>query len=152
MSSPVYAPPLRLERRSSRHLLVAMIVVHSLALLMVPPLPVAWWIKLPLAMAISAQWLVSWRRQVAFTSPLAVKRLVWTGGNRWELFGAGGASCEARLLPGAYIHPLLVILRFATEGKGNRAVVLPGDSLDPDGHRRLRVQLQLLQGKATQEE
>jgi len=152
MSSSVYAPPLRFERRPSRHLLFALMVVHGLALVMVPPLPVAWWIKLPLAVGISAQWLVSWRRQVALNSPWAVKCLVWRGGNRWELSGAGGARYQARLLPGAYIHPLLVVLRFATEDKSKRAVVLPGDSLNPDSHRRLRVQLQLLQGKAATDE
>jgi hypothetical protein len=150
MSSPSYALPLRLERRSSRYLLTALVGVHGLALLVIPPLPVAWWIKVPVALAIAAQWFVTWRRQLALTSPLAVKGLVWTGENTWELFGADGASRKAKLLPGAYIHPLLVILRFLTEDKHKCAVVLPRDSLDPDSHRRLRVRL--LQGKATAED
>jgi toxin CptA len=149
MSSAAYVAPLRLECRPSRYLLIALIAVHGLALLVLLPLPVAWWTKLPVALAIAAQWLVFWRRHVVLTAPLAVKRLVWTGEDRWELVNGDGALREARLLPGAYVHPLLVILRFLTEDKRSCAVVLPRDSLAPDDHRRLRVQLRLLDTKAT---
>ena len=145
MSSPAYIPPLRFDRRPSRHLLIVLISVHGLALLVLPPLPVAWWIKMFLAMAITVQWLAIWRRHAALTAPPAVTRLVWTGGNRWELLGGDGGWRTARLLPDAYIHPWLVVMRFLMEEGDMRrcAVVLPRDSLDPDSHRRLRVQLRL---------
>ena len=147
MSLSAYVAPLRLNCRPSRYLLIALIAVHGLALLVLLPLPVAWWIKLPVAFAIVVQWLVSWHRQVVLTAPQAVKHLVWTGEDRWELFGGDGARRKARLLPGAYVHPFLVILRFLTEDKRSCAVVLPRDSLDADSHRRLRVQLRLLHAK-----
>lgn len=146
MSSSAYAPPLRLECRPSRYLLIALIGVHGLALLVLPLLPAAWWIKLPVALAITAQWVLVWRRHIVLTAPLAVKRLVWTGGSRWELFNGAGALRGARLLPAAYVHPLLVILRFLTEDKRRCTAVLPRDSLDPDSHRRLRVLLRLQAG------
>jgi hypothetical protein len=149
MSSSAYAPPLRLERRSSRYLSVALTGVHGLALLVLPPLPVAWWIKLPLASVIAGHWLASRRLHVLLSAPQAVKRLVWTGENRWELFGGDGTGRRACLLPAAYVHPWLVVLRFLTEDKRKCAVVLPRDSLDPDSHRRLRVQLRLLADRAT---
>ena len=143
MSSSAYAPPFRLECRPSRYLLIALMCVHGCALLVLLPLPMAWWIKLPLALAIMAQWLVSWHRTIALTAPLAVKRLVWTGNDGWELIGGDGARRKARLLPASYVHPWLVILRFLTEDKHGCAVILPRDGLDPDSHRRLRVQLRL---------
>ena len=152
MSSTSYAAPLRLERRSSRYLLSALLAVHGMALLVLMPLPVVWWIKAPLVLAVIAQGIVSWRRQLVFASATAVQHLVWTGGSRWELFNRDGTERQARLLPGTYIHPWLVILRFLTEDRQKCAVILPRDSLDPDSHRRLRVQLAMLQDKATTED
>ena len=149
MSSHCYVPPFRLDRRPSRHLLMALLAVHGMALLVLMPLPVAWWIKVPVALAVLAQGIASWRRQLTFGSPSAAKRLVWTGGSSWELVNRDGASRPARLLPGTYVHPWLVVLRFLTEDGRTSAVVLPRDSLDADSHRRLRVQLTLLQDKAT---
>jgi len=152
MSSLSYAAPFRLERRPSRYLLSALLAVHGMALLVLMPLPAGWWIKAPLVLAVVAQGIVSWRRQLVFASAIAVQRLVWIGGSSWELFDRDGAGRRAHLLPGSYIHPWLVILRFLTEEGHKYAVVLPCDSLDPDSHRRLRVQLGLLQDKATTED
>ena len=152
MSSPSYAPPLRLECRPSRYLRIALLAVHGMALLVLPPLPLTWWIKVPIALAVVAQGIVNWRRQPAYSSAAAAQCLVWAGGSRWELFNRDGARRQARLLPGTYIHPWLVILRFLTEDRQKCAVVLPCDSLDPDSHRRLRVHLVLLQDKATTED
>jgi hypothetical protein len=143
MSSPAYALPLRLERQPSRYLMSTVIVVHGAALLVLLPLPLPWWIKVPLAAGIVAQWIGAWRNHVTLTAPAAVKTLVWLAENRWELFCADGASCEARLLPGAYVHPFLVILRFMTEDNRRCAVILPPGSLHADYHRRLRVRLRL---------
>ena len=149
MSSTVYAPPLRIDRRPSRFLLLTLTAVHGLAFLCLAPLPVAWWIKLPAALAITAQWIVGSRSQAALSSAAAINCLVWIGGHSWKLYNPDGIEWNARLLPGAYIHPRLIILRFLTEDRKRRAVVLPRDSVAPDSHRRLRVQLGLLQAEAT---
>jgi len=122
-------------------------VVHVVALLVLLPLPLAWWIKALLAAAVMAQGIVIWRRHVSMNAPKAVKRLVWRTDNLWELFTADGITHEARLLPAAYVHPWLVVLRFITEDKRRCAVILPPDSLDTDSHRRLRVQLRLRSGE-----
>ena len=147
MSSPACALPLRLDYRPSRYLMLAVAGVHAAALLVLLPLPLAGWIKWLVAAAVVVQGAVIWRRHVSLSAPAAVKRLIWAGDNRWELFSADGGSREARLLPAAYIHPWLVILRFITEDKRRCAVILPPDSLDPDSHRRLRVQLRLHGGE-----
>lgn len=149
MSSRAYAAPQRFECRPSRFLLIAAGGVHVLALLVLPTLPLAWWIQLPVVMAVMAQGLVIWRRYGMPTAPQAIKRLVWIDANRWELLGGDGMRHEAALQPGAYIHPWLVILRFSL-GEGDKrscTAVLPRDSLDPDSHRRLRVRLRLQSGE-----
>jgi toxin CptA len=143
MSSPAFALPLRLECRSSRFLKYTVSIVHALALLILLPLTLAWWIKLPALGLVLVQWAVTWRRFITFTAPLAVRRLVWTAEDRWVLYPNDGVTREARLLPSTYIHPLLVILRFRAEDKSRYAVILPHDSVDPDSHRRLRAQLRL---------
>lgn len=98
--------------------------------------------------AIVIQWVVVWRRHLALSSPEAVKSLQWSADGRWELFGTDGAKRSARLLPAAYVHPWLVVLKFITEDKRRCAVVLPADGLSADEHRRLRVRLGLNQTPA----
>lgn len=128
--------------------MLALICVNGAALAVLLPLELAWWIKAPAALAVIAQWAMAWRRHVSFVSPRAIRRLVWMAENRWELSSSEGGNREACLLPAAYIHPFLVVLRFMTEDKRRCAVILPADGLDPDSHRRLRVLLRLKNGEA----
>ena len=127
--------------------MLAVALVHGLALLVIIPIAIEWWIKLPVAAAVVAQWTHTWRRYVVLTAPAAVKSLIRATDGGWELCRGDGRCCTARLLPAAYVHPLLVVLRFATEEKHRYAVVIPADSLDADSHRRLRVYLRLLGGR-----
>ena len=147
MSSPVSAAPLRLECRRSRYLMLAVGLVHGAALLVLLPLPVAWWIKFPVAAAVVMQGVFTWRRYVLLNAPAAVKRLIRTTDGAWELCRGDGGCHAARLLPAAYVHPLLVVMRFMAEDRRRYAVVLPCDGLDEDSHRRLRVQLRLSGGE-----
>jgi hypothetical protein len=125
-----------------------LIIVHGSALSVIAFLTVPWWTKLFLALGVIGQWWVSWRRHIALSSPTAVKGLLWKADDDWELSAVDGTMRKARLLPGAYVHPRLVVLAFVMEDKRKRAVVLPSDSLDPDCHRRLRVWLRLLQERS----
>lgn len=127
--------------------MLALICVNGAALAVLFPLALAWWIKLPAVLAVIAQGAITWRRHVSFASPRAVRRLVWVAENRWELSSSDGADRKARLLPAAYIHPFLVVLRFMTEDMRRCAVILPADGLDADCHRRLRVLLRLKNGE-----
>ena len=147
MSSPAFVLPHRLECRSSRLLKYTVSIVHAVALLILLPLTLVWWIKLPALGLVLLQWTVTWRRFITFTAPLAVRRLVWTAENRWELYHTDGVTREASLLPSTYINPWLVILHFVTDDERRCAVILPCDALDSDSHRRLRAQLRLIGGK-----
>lgn len=116
--------------------------MHLIALLVLFALPVPWWIKPPLMALIAIQWVSVWRRHLALSAPAAVRRLIWNADGRWELIRADGIPSEAQLLPAAYVHPWLVVLRFR-EDKRHSSVVLPTDGLPADEHRRLRVRLGL---------
>ena len=122
-----------------------MAAVHALALLVVLPLPVTWWVKPPLMALIAVQWVMVWRHHLALTAPAAVRRLIWSAEDRWGLFCADGTLHEAQLLPATYMHPGLVVMRFAIGTKRRCSVVLPADGLAEDEHRRLRVRLGLNQ-------
>jgi len=123
--------------------MLALAVVHGAALLVLLPLPVSWWIKLPVAVVVLFQGWLAWRKHVRLMQPDSVRRLVWLPDDRWELLTADGAVREARLLPASYVHPWLAVLRFVAEDRRRYTVLLPSDALDPDSHRKLRVRLGL---------
>lgn len=147
MSSHGFALPLRLDCRPSRYLLWVMVAVHGAALLALLPLPIDWWLKPPIAVAILVQGIIVWENHINFSSPHAVTRMVWSLDNRWALYTVNGAIHVARLLPTSYVHPWLVILRFVTEDNRRCAVILPLDGLGADSHRRLRALLRLNGGE-----
>ena len=62
-------------------------------------------------------------------------------GDRWQLLRAGSAAVELELLPGALVHPRIVVLCFREQGGRTRSCVLTRDNLDAQTLRRLRVRL-----------
>ena len=61
--------------------------------------------------------------------------------DRWQLLRPGRAAVDLRLLPGALVHPHIVILCFREPGSRTRSCVLTRDNLDAQTLRRLRVRL-----------
>lgn len=74
-------------------------------------------------------------------APRSVVRLIWDGHGRWRLLRRDGTLLEARLVPGAYVHPKLVILPFRTRSGVRRSVLVVADRAPGDDLRRLRVRL-----------
>lgn len=62
-------------------------------------------------------------------------------GGRWQLLREGNKAADLRLLPGALVHPHIVILCFRETGGRTRSCVLTRDNLDTQTLRRLRVRL-----------
>ena len=143
MSSPAYALPLRIERRFSRGLAIAVVLVHTLAIAVVLPLDVAWWWKCLIAIAVGTQAVFSWRLHVSLTAARAVHAVLWKSEGEWQLTRADGTAQNARLRRASYVQPALVVLRFRIEGGGRCAVLLPADGVEAESHRRLRVGLRL---------
>src|SRR3569833_3466035 len=96
MSSPAYALPLRIERRFSRGLAIAVVLVHTLAIAVVLPLDVAWWWKCLIAIAVGTQVVFSWRLHVSLTAARAGRAGGGGGGGGGRRARAGGAARGAR--------------------------------------------------------
>lgn len=143
MSSPAYALPLRIERRFSRSLATAVLVVHVLAVVVVLPLDMAWWWKCLIAVAVIVQGVSTWRRHVSLAARGAVRAVLWKSEGEWQLMRVDGVTQIAQLRRASYVQPALVVLRFKIEGARRCAVLLPSDGVEPEAHRRLRVGLRL---------
>lgn len=92
--------------------------VHLLALAVLPPLAWPWWVKLGLAVAVLVQGVLIWRRHVMPSTSNAIRGLLWKADGEWELTRVDGQAFTARLRRASYVHPALVILRFAADGGG----------------------------------
>lgn len=143
MSSPAYALPLRLERRPSRGLAWGVTVVHVLAMVVILPLALPWWVKLVVSLAVIAQGILIWRNHVSPIAAGAIREIVWKADGEWELVRVDGGATPTRLRRASYVQPALVVLRFIEAGGRRRSVLLPADGVDAELHRRLRVALRL---------
>ncbi|MDO9371989.1 MAG: hypothetical protein Q7U07_05295 [Gammaproteobacteria bacterium] len=144
--SSVPAPSaLRLTLRASRRLAALLLLVHAGALTLTFTLPLVPAIMVLLAVAISAS--LVWSLSAALLKRRAIVELIWDAMGEWTLRDASGSEIQARLLPGAYVHPQWVILNFVPAGQRCRwhrrrhTVILLNDMLDADSLRRLRVRL-----------
>ena len=61
--------------------------------------------------------------------------------DRWQLLRDGHETVDLRLLPGALVHPRIIILSFKEPTGRTRSCVLTSDNLDARTLRRLRVRL-----------
>lgn len=62
-------------------------------------------------------------------------------GDRWQLLRENHEAVDLKLLPGALVHPRIVVLCFREPGRRTHACVLTHDNLDQQTLRRLRVRL-----------
>lgn len=60
---------------------------------------------------------------------------------QWRLVRRDGRVLDARLAPGGFSHPLLVVLVFRVHGGGTAAFTILPDAAPHDALRRLRVRL-----------
>lgn len=137
-------PPLALELRPSRLLagVYALAWGGGAAAPLFSALPVG--VAAGLAVAGLAGLAATLRRHAFNTAPGAVTALVWEAHGGWRLALGDGSRVAAHLLPGAYRHPRLTVLRFRARGRRRAlsAVITP-DRVDPEAFRRLRVRLYL---------
>ena len=153
MSSPKSAPPLKLDLRPSRWLASLILFAHGGALVVLVPLALPIWVLAPLVGLITGSLIYTLKTHAMLRGPLTIRRVVWDSDNDWSLHAASGEQLAVRLLPGSYVHPLLVILNFELEAppRGNssrhlfstqrRSIVLAKDSADATTLRQLRARL-----------
>ena len=135
MSSQKSVPALQIDLQPSRYLLAFILISHVGALVLLFLLPVALWIMLLLGSAILFSLYRQWRDYVP-----GYKSLRWDSLDQWWLMDQTGKAVAAQLLPGSYVHPLMLVLRYRVHRRVRSLVLLP-DSADRDMLRRLRVRL-----------
>ena len=153
MLSPKSAPPLKLDLRPSRWLASLILFAHGGALVVLMPLTLPIWALAPLVGLITGSLIYTLKTHAMLRGPLTIRRVIWDSDNDWSLHAASGEQLAVRLLPGSYVHPLLVILNFELESlpanapRGllfstrRRSIVLAKDSADATTLRQLRARL-----------
>jgi hypothetical protein len=133
--------PLSLELLPSRRFAACIVLAYGGAAAIAWTLPLPPWAALLLSGAVAAEGGRVFRLRILMAGGAAVTGLLWRADGAWLVRTRDGREREARLLPGAYVHPLLTVLRLAAERPVS--VVLFPDSLECDAFRRLRVRLGL---------
>ncbi len=136
MESPLELPIL-IHYRPSRQVAVFHALVHAGAVcsLFLTQLPLAV-SALTGAVILVHYGYCLWR--FLFPQPLSFKL---DRHGRWQLLRAGQDALDLKLLPGALVHPRVVVLCFREPGGRSRTCVLTRDNLDAQTLRRLRVRL-----------
>ncbi len=123
-------------------MLIILLTAHAGALAALYPAALPVWSKLTMSLLVAVSCWRLCRRSAFLTHPDAVTGIRWDGSETWLLQRRGDREEAVRLLPGSYVHPLLVILLFTNQdGKPVRPVVIMPDMLDGHLFRRLRAKL-----------
>jgi len=131
-----------LELGRSPELAAVMVVLHASALAVVlsSPLPPAPALVAVLVLLVSLVAIV--RNDCLRTGAHAIVRAQVGADGTLVLVDASGTSSAGVVLPGCYVVPWIVLLRFRLDGRrraGTLAIVR--DAATPDGLRRLRILL-----------
>lgn len=129
-----------LELTPSRRLLAALAGLHGLAALglAVTDLPVV--PRLILGAALTVSLLFNLHRFGVPGGRWFLRRLECGADGVWRLYYGDGRCREGRFL-GGYVHPRLLVLRFATGRFARRAAVVLPDAAEAEALRRLRVRV-----------
>lgn len=141
MSSQRFAEPLYLQVKPSRILAGFLVLAHAAAALALTYTDMNASGRILLSLMIAASLYHNLRVHVLLNAPRSLLRLVWEASGKWRVWDAFGREHEARLTPGFFVNPKLVILNLQLKGLGRRAVLLLPDSLEDEALRRLRVRL-----------
>ena len=141
-----------IEIRSSRWLLLFILVTHMAATVVVFwLLSVSLW-AVALLVAVLFSGYQAWKRFVALNAPQTTVRLKMTATGRCTLYDPLGRCYPARLLGSSFISPRVTVLNFSLGHWRRRHLVLLPDNVDPEEVRRLRVCLRLGMGEPPESE
>ena len=136
-------PLLRIRPRPSRQLAAFLLVAHGAALAVVFAIPLEWYWRALLALAVVGGFAHALSAHVLYLAPWAVREVTWDSDGTWALTLVSGERVVARLLPSTYVTVRLLVLSFRQGRWRHRALVLAADALEPNLLRRLRVRLRL---------
>jgi hypothetical protein len=141
--SRTYATPLLLEPGPSRSLRVWLILVHVVAIMILPFMSLSVWVGLIILLLMLLSLWRAIRMHITSRHPDSVRAVQWREARSCQLYLSSGRDIEARLMPQVFMLPWLVIMHFRSgRGRVHHLVLLP-DMLEPEVFRRLRVRLMI---------
>lgn len=132
--------PIHLDYYPPAWLFPVLTMGHTGAIICVFAVAVPSWLKLVIVSVISLSFFHYVKDFIAYRNPENRIRLILNIENEWKIIDCEGDR-EVMLLPGAYVHPLLMVLRFRDENKQVKSFILTPGPMDRDSLRRLRVRL-----------
>ncbi len=134
---------IRIEPGFSNWLAIYLLSIHLIALLLIlslqPPLLYSAFLILMVCISLGHYW----RRDLLHRTTRSISWAEWSEDRGWRLRQSDGGIQQATLTPSSYLSRYLVVLHFMTAENGTCRLLLPGDTIQPDLHRRLRVLLRL---------
>jgi toxin CptA len=138
--------PLLVRPGFSRRLAVFVCVTHAAALAVSVVVPLAWYWRPGLVMAILGSLVYQIRLHLLHRAARAVRHAEWAADGTWTLMLGSGREVEGTLAPATFVGTSLVALNFRCGRWRRCALVLLPDNVDPTLLRRLRVRLRLTGG------
>ena len=131
--------PIHITYRPPLWLLPALVISHVGAIICIFSLSVPPWMQAGMTTIVIAGLLWSLPRYVYNRYRTDPIRLILNTSDEWKLVDERGDR-SIKLLPGAFVHPRLLVLSFRDNGR-NCSFILTPSTLDEDMLRRLRVRL-----------
>lgn len=131
--------PIHITYRPPAWLAITLIISHVGAIICIFVLPVPPWIKVSLTAVVMAGLLRSLSRHLHDSYRSDPSQLILNASDEWILVDERGDR-SIMLLPGAFVHPALLVLRFRDNGRINTCILAPS-TVNGDILRRLRVRL-----------
>jgi len=140
MDSP-FTLPIRIYYRPPGSLFVFLSLIHVASLLYLLSLALPPWSRVLLALIILCSYTVYTRDFIRARHKRV--ELILQPDNEWRIVDLNRSdldSCKMTLIPGAFVHPLLVVLKLRGP-LGHYTFLLTCENMDADSLRRLRVRL-----------
>lgn len=131
--------PIQIAYRPPGWLVLALSISHSGAIICIYALPVPLWLKAAMVVVICISLLRSLYQFLNSRYIVPPIKLILNAADEWRLADRRDTR-PVILLPGALVHPLLLVLRFK-DGRRIYPVILTPGTLNRAVFRRLRVRL-----------
>ncbi|MFQ5660858.1 MAG: protein YgfX [Gammaproteobacteria bacterium] len=133
--------PIFIDYRPSRRLFAGLTIIHIGAIICLLGAAVPFWLKCLTAVGMITAYSGYFRSYHEANNAPHPLQLMLTAEDEWRLIKPDGKGETLKLLPGAFVHPYLIVIRFHTDAKRRYVFALTTENVDPDRLRRLRVRL-----------
>ena len=131
---------LRIEYRPSLILFNVLLTAYIAAFLAIFIAEIFVWTKLLLSVGMFFSLLKSWKAYIEKNRHTHQIRIVLDADDVWHLIEEDKLQ-ELTMLPAAFVHPLLTVLRFVDGKRQKYSFIFTKDNINQDIFRRLRVRL-----------